>query len=116
MKPNSCLYRAVKKVVEHQFGIRNLKSDVFDKYNNGDGIPCEIMVSVINEALKGSRVQVSAVYANLEDPECFDHPELLINIPQFIPSPCISHANSHAEGIVGSETSNGDIIIVLKKV
>jgi hypothetical protein len=116
MKPNSCLYRAVKKVVEHQFGIRNLKSDVFDKYNNGYGVPTGISVTVINEALKGYRVQVGVVYSNLEDPENFDHPELLINIPQFIPSPCICHANSHAEGIVGNETSDGDIAIVLRKV
>lgn len=101
MKPNSCLYRAVKKVVEHQFGIRNLKSDVFDKYNNGDGVPCEIMVSVINEALKGNHIQVNAVYTTLSDPEYFDHPELLISGSAFIRYPFIMYTGGACRRGIG---------------
>ncbi len=114
MKPNSCLYRAVKRVVEYQFGITGLDSDVFDKYNNGDGVPTEIIVDVIESSLSDFGIKVNAVYACMSDPENFSRQDLLRD-PKFITAPCIGHVTGHVEGILPGEFFDGDMAIVLER-
>ena len=113
MKPNSCLYRAVKKVVEYQFGIR-LSSDVFDAHNNGDGVPTGIIVDVIESALSAHGVKVAAVYGKISDPENFSRPDL-IRDPKFVSAPCIGRGADHVEGILPGEYFAGDMAIVLEQ-
>jgi hypothetical protein len=67
----------VRRVVAFQFGIYDLTSDVFDKYNTGEGVPIGIIVDVINEALYYHGVTVSAVYGNIVDRESFSRHDLL---------------------------------------
>ena len=114
MKPNSCLYRAVKKVVEYQFGITGLSSEVFDAHNNGEGVPTGIIVDVIESALSSHGVKVSAVYGKINDPENFSRPDL-IRDPEFVSAPCIGHEQNHVEGILPGEYFTGDMAIVLEQ-
>lgn len=114
MKPNSCLYRAVKKVVANQFDINDLEGDVFDRYNTGEGVPAPIMVTVINEALLPYGVEVEAVYGDITDVEVMDHPEL-VRPPVFVPTPAIAHVENHVEGIIGNERFKADMAITLRR-
>lgn len=116
MKQNSCLYRAVKKVVSFQFGINDLESDVFDRYNFGEGVPTSICVTVINQALEKYGIKVEAVYGDITDPELMDHSELIRRGVGFVPSPCIAHEPFHVEGLVGNERFSGDMSITLTRM
>ena len=103
MKPNSCVYEATRKVVENQFGINNLPSDVFDKYNEGDGVRLSIVAKVINESLIDYGVGVVGVYGHFEDESDFDNPELL-RPPQFVDAPCIAYdGNCHAYAVLPND-------------
>lgn len=115
MKPNSCLYRAVSKVIGYQFGIHDLSSNIFDLYNTGDGVPTRIMVTVINEALSDYGVCVDIVYANISDLYLFDRSDLVKVPPSFVPAPCIAYVNNHVEGILPHERMSADMAITLRK-
>ena len=115
MKPNSCLYRAVRDVVKSQFGIQDLKSDVFDKYNNGDGVPGNIMVSVINEALSKYGIEVSVVYGNIKDSHDFSGKNLIVRNPSFVPSPCIAYYHDHVEAVLGNQRVSALMAITLRR-
>lgn len=116
MKSNSCLYSAVKKVIEYQFGINGLRSDVFDRYNSGDGVPATISVSVINEALGRYGIEVDRVYGNFTDPHKFDRPDLIVRDVKFIPAPCIGYSHDHCEGTLPNERFSALWGITLKRV
>ena len=116
MKPNSCLFRAVSQLVKHQFGVPNPSSDIFDKYNTGDGINIDICVPIINESLEKYGIRVKAVYCHYDEPSRFSSPEVL-RPPQFVPSPCIVITDSHAEALIATNTQvDGIAAIVLAKI
>lgn len=115
MKPNSCLFRAVKRVVENQFGVTGLTSDVFDKYNDGDGVPLRIVVSVINEALSDYGIEVNAIYGRVSESVRLDRPDLLRE-PCRVPTPVIAYFDRHAEGVIGNESMDAELAYTLGAV
>lgn len=114
MKPNSCLYRAVLKVCQYQFSV-SPASDVFDKYNNGDGVATVIAASVINEACLPYRIRVKSIYCGQTAKQQIDHPEL-VKPPEFVPSPSIGFWHDHSEAAIGDEMLHGaSVVMTLEK-
>lgn len=103
MKPNSCLYRAVVRVCQNQFGVDVSQTDhVFDRFNIGEGIPTLKAATAINQALSQFGIKVKAIYCNTSDKQRFDRPDL-VRKPKFVKNPAIAFWHDHAEGIIGDE-------------
>lgn len=114
MQSNSCLYRALKKVVAYQFGIHDLVSDVFDANNDGRGIVVGRLPTVIDDALRPHGICIDAIYANVIGD--IDKPHLLRS-PGLVPAPNITMVdNGHAEACLPGDTVGGVMAIVLRKV
>lgn len=113
MKDNSCLYRAVSAVVSYQFGVQ-IDSQVFDRYNDGRGIPVENVSLATNEALRPYGLCVSAVYANVVGE--FAEPWLLQE-PTFVPAPCVVMVdNGHAKPCFPDQLVSGVLAMTIDKM
>lgn len=114
MQSNSCLYRAVKKVMAYQFGVVDLRSDVFDAHNDGRGVAIERLPTVIDDALRPHGICIDAIYADVIGE--IDKPHLMRS-PDFVPAPNIVLVDSeHAEACLPGESFAGVMAITLRKV
>ena len=117
MKPNSCLYRAIRDVVMHQFQIDiSPRAFVFDANNDGRGILVREAFAVVDEALNPLGIRICSIYGNFS--EAFSHSDLCAS-DNYVPAPAIGYTKEgqHAIAVLpGNDTLTCNMAFTLHRI
>ena len=117
MKPNSCLYRAVRDVALHQFQVDiSPRASVFDAHNDGRGIPVVEAFAVVDEALNPLGIGVCSIYGNFS--EAFSHSDRCAS-DDYVPAPAIGYIkeDQHAIAVLPeNDTTTCTMAFTLRRI